>query len=117
MTKNNLDEWNWIANPKASNPTPEAQKLIDNRSKIKVINELNLSEDYEYDEWALIKLDKNYYVLNTSGCSCPDPNETWGIVFGPGTLSKIKKEIKDYLDKCGEYYREKQSRILELFAK
>lgn len=36
---------------------------------------------YDYDDYALAELDGVYYVFNTSGCSCPSPSETWGLIF------------------------------------
>jgi hypothetical protein len=37
--------------------------------------------DYSYDDLALMVRDDGLHVLvNTSGCSCPIPLETWGVV-------------------------------------
>ena len=35
-----------------------------------------------------------YYLLNTSGCSCPDPADEWRIVFGPATFDEMEKHIR-----------------------
>lgn len=37
--------------------------------------------DYSYDDYALAELDGVYYIFNTSGCSCPSPDETWELEF------------------------------------
>lgn len=50
-----------------------------------------------YHQIALVRLVSNitgevcYYALTTSGCSCPSPNETWKIDYGPGTLDEVRK--------------------------
>jgi hypothetical protein len=58
---------------------------------------------YDYDDYALAELDGLYYVFNTSGCSCPSPEETWGLVF-KGT----RDELLAFLDSGGasEAWRE-----------
>lgn len=91
--------WFWVAHPDAlsgrdvKSPEYAAMKyLVDRRSDIDVLGGV-IDEDlsYEYDEFALIKLDGDFYLLETSGCSCPSPTETWGIVQGPASLSQIKE--------------------------
>lgn len=58
---------------------------------------LLLTEDpeacYSYDDYALCSLDGVYYVFNTSGCSCPSPDETWRLE-AHGT----KTEIQDWIN-------------------
>lgn len=37
--------------------------------------------DYSYDDLALMRRSDGLYALvRTSGCSCPSPTETWGVV-------------------------------------
>lgn len=39
------------------------------------------NESWDYDDYALAELDGVYYAFNTSGCSCPSPDETWELIF------------------------------------
>jgi hypothetical protein len=88
------DGMEWIANPRCEDKGELEQKLIDRRDDIEVIGMVTDDEaDYSYDEWALIKLDSDYYLLSTSGCSCPSPSETWYVNLGPATLAEIKNDI------------------------
>lgn len=48
---------------------------------------------YEYADWALCALDGIFYVFSTSGCSCPDPSETWRLE-AHGT----RQEVREWLD-------------------
>ena len=68
--------------------------LIENGERAITVAE---SEDpcasYSYDDFALILLDKKYYVVETSGCSCPSPGETWECLFS-GTW----EETRDFLE-------------------
>lgn len=56
--------------------------LVDGRERA---NTIAFSEDpaacYSYDDWALVELEGCYYIVNTSGCSCPSPDETWELMF------------------------------------
>lgn len=86
----------WIANDRCEDPGEVEQYLIANRDDIDVLASV---EDehfaYEYDQAAVISLKKKYYLLHTSGCSCPSPSETWSVLKGPSTLKEIRKEIKE----------------------
>lgn len=62
------------------NLSDEEKLLIDNRDKAELLVEVSDGANYEYDDWALIALNGLYYVVNTSGCSCPDPADTWGVM-------------------------------------
>lgn len=48
---------------------------------------------YSYDDWALCRIGLQYYLCNTSGCSCPSPEETWEVMHGPTTLAGIREEV------------------------
>jgi hypothetical protein len=92
------ETWNrsWIADPEGGDRGPMCQDLIKNRDKIFVIGEISDDEaSYSYDDWALIKYKGKFYLLATSGCSCPSPRETWDIEKGPATLKQIRKHITD----------------------
>lgn len=92
MRKIDLEGWDWIAHPAGGSNDDLCQKLVSRRADILVLGEIedeNLS--YEYDQFALISLDEEYYLLETSGCSCPSPTETWFVQMGPCSLSEIKE--------------------------
>jgi hypothetical protein len=58
---------------------------------------------YEYDDSALVVATVNgaprFFLINTSGCSCPSPDETWGIEKA-GTLHEVLtwiwSAVRDY---------------------
>lgn len=87
--------YNWIAsNQYGVGNDGEEKILCDNRDKILLIGTIDDDEaSYSYDDWALIKLKNKYYLLATSGCSCPSPSETWRIEIGPTTKAKVKEHI------------------------
>lgn len=92
MRKIDLEGWDWIAHPSGGSNDDASRKLVERRADILVLGEIedeNLS--YEYDQFALISLDGEFYLLETSGCSCPDPTETWFVQEGPCSLSDIKE--------------------------
>lgn len=56
--------------------------LVENADAVELLAESTDPDAcYAYDDFALLKYGETYYVINTCGCSCPDPSETWGIVF------------------------------------
>lgn len=100
---NELDDYNWIAHPDGKG-NPENDFLIANRSKLKVHADIDLGADYEYDMYAIVSLDDKYFLLNSSGCSCPSPSETWGINLGPVTKDELVMYLRpssnnNFLDK------------------
>lgn len=58
--------------------------------------------DYSYDDLALMERDDGLLALvRTSGCSCPDPDETWGVVAEGGradVLKEIDRERNEWRD-------------------
>jgi hypothetical protein len=92
-----VDVESWIAHPRCLNQSDETRKLIARRSEIEVIGEVSDAEaDYSFDDYALIRLDSDYYLLNTSGWLCPSPDEEWGIAFGPCSLSDMRTHITSF---------------------
>lgn len=75
-----------------SNLAPEEKLLLDRADDAQLLCEISDGGSYGYDDWALIELDGLYYIVNTSGCSCPDPADTWYIVRG-GTKQDIILEL------------------------
>lgn len=99
MRRVDLKGWDWVAHPDCTKPSEEENKLIGNRGNILVIGEVaDANASWSYDDWAIILFDKKYYLLNTSGCSCPSPTETWGIVFGPSSLRDLEEHITTAYD-------------------
>jgi len=74
----------------------EINFLIDNRKRIEVIGGwANDSYDYsyeEYDDFAIARLDEEYYLLNTISSSflCNE-TETWYIYYSFLSYSKLKE--------------------------
>lgn len=84
----------WVGHPDCDSPGVEEQLLIDRRADIRIIGSIvDDTLSYEYDEFALVELDGLFYLLQTSGCSCPSPSETWGVDIGPTTLQEIRNFI------------------------
>ena len=88
----------WVGHPEAgyeNDQTPEGE-LTRRRYEINILGGIEDSEaSYDYDDWALCELDGKYYLLSTSGCSCPSPSETWGLQHGPATLAEIREHLKE----------------------
>lgn len=92
-TKDYSDFW-WVGHSSCDRRGDVEKLLISRRADISVIGGVvDETLSYEYDEFALILLDDQYYLLQTSGCSCPSPSETWGVDIGPATLQEIRNFI------------------------
>lgn len=62
--------------------SPEERSFVESWELAETIAESSdPNASYDYDDWALARLNDTYYVFNTSGCSCPAPEETWGLAF------------------------------------
>ena len=88
----------------------ELQYLVTHRDHIEVIGGWSDDQcEYEYHEIALVRLDNDstsevqYYALTTSGCSCPSPNETWIIDFGPATCDELLEWCRKASDRNREH--------------
>lgn len=91
-------EWGWVAHENGLNSrsTEVERELVTNRYKLEIIGGITDKEaSYDYDDWALCRLGRRYFLLSTSGCSCPSPSETWRIEKGPATLAEIRKHVVD----------------------
>lgn len=94
---NSDESWNaeWIANDRCENPGELEKLIIAHREDLIVWGEVSDDDAcYSYDDWALVQLDNDFYLLATSGCSCPSPSETWYVNVGPGTLDDILAKIE-----------------------
>lgn len=96
----------WIAHPRCESKGEVEKFLIEHREDIEVIARIvDNNASYDYDDWALICVPlkgrprrESFYLLNTSGCSCPSPSETWGVVVGPTNLGVIQAEVLKSVD-------------------
>lgn len=91
-------EFWWVAHPDGAS-TDAQFDLVKRRYELEIIGGVQDKDaSYSYDDWALCRLGNKYYLLSTSGCSCPSPAETWRIEIGPTSLKKIKTHVES-----GEY--------------
>lgn len=89
-------EFGWVAHKRGGSDNTIDKILISRRLELDIIGGVTDDEaSYNYDDWALCKLDNDYYLLSTSGCSCPSPTETWRTEKGPATLLEIRKHVVD----------------------
>lgn len=94
LAMNDLDAGSWIANPNCLSPGVHEQLLIARRAEIQVIGiVVDAEANYSFDDYALVRLDGIYYLLRTSGCSCPSPEEEWSVAFGPATLAEVRSRL------------------------
>lgn len=109
--------YDWIANNEYGIGNEGEEKVLcDNRDEIFVIGTIDDDHaTYDYNDWALITLNGQFYLLSTSGCSCPSPKETWHIQIGPTTKEEVKKFIEE--GEYGGYTMPKRqlNQFLELF--
>lgn len=87
-------EYWWVAHPDGAGSTEEERYLEQYRYELEIHGGVSDDEaSYSYDDFALIEAPNGtFYMLETSGCSCPSPSETWRIE-ARGTL----KDIRDYV--------------------
>lgn len=74
--------YSWVGHPDAGGDY-ERGPIIDARDDIEILAAISGAERWEYNEHAFITVNDMYYILHTSGCSCPSPSETWHILAGP----------------------------------
>jgi hypothetical protein len=88
-------EFGWVGSPRGGGTDEVSKLLIENRYQLEILGGvLDKEASYSYDEWALVKFKRKYYLLSTSGCSCPSPEETWRVEMGPSTLLQIEKHLE-----------------------
>ena len=84
----------WVAHPAGGSLNPVEKELVENRTKLEIIGGVVDDQlSWEYDEFAVVRYQRKLYLFETSGCSCPDPTETWRVT-GPFTKAELLKEIK-----------------------
>lgn len=93
----------WVGHPASREGKNEYSVLhrefITNRHKLEIIGGVDdPNACYDYDEFAIVRYKRKLYLLETSGCSCPSPSETWSIIHGPTTKAALIAAIK-----AGEY--------------
>lgn len=88
------NKFGWVGSPECENRGAIELHLIAHRDEINVIGGIEDEEDsWSYDEIALVELHGQYYLLQTAGCSCPSPSETWEVVSGPASLDNIAETV------------------------
>lgn len=100
LTKDCYEQpFGWVGHPDGGGGygkgTPDASlDLIGHRGDIEIFGGIvDPDASYSYDDWALVRLRDQFYMLSTSGCSCPSPSETWHVEIGPATLDEIRKHV------------------------
>jgi hypothetical protein len=80
----------WIGDPDGGVDDSDADNLLKLRRDDLVVwgGADDPDASYSYDETALVSYDTDFYVVQTAGCSCPSPSETWGTSV-VGSLGKI----------------------------
>lgn len=92
-----LDDGDWIGHPDGAE-SDEEKRLVAHRKDLVVYGLVADAEaDYSYHDYALVSLGAEFYLLETSGCSCPSPTETWSITFGPLSLDRLVEEFESDL--------------------
>lgn len=79
----------WIGHPDAIDSASSANDkyLSAHRSECIVWGMVSGDDAcYSYDDWALVELEGKFFLINTAGCSCPSPTETWHVACEPGSL-------------------------------
>lgn len=88
-------EFWWVGHEYGGDGTPESDLIKANRFKVEIHGGVQDDEaSYSYDDFALCELDDKFYLLQTSGCSCPSRCETWGVAAA-GSLKDIKAYVLD----------------------
>lgn len=83
-----------------TNLSVDEQYFLENAGRASVVCESSDPEaSYSYDDYALCELDGEYFLFNTSGCSCPSPDETWVLVWRAqskhAALAKIDLKVAE----------------------
>ena len=87
-------DFGWVAHPAAVANNELDKEMVANRYKLEIIGGVvDETLSYEYDEFAVVRYKRKLYLFETSGCSCPDPTETWSVQ-GPYTKKELHDEIK-----------------------
>jgi len=83
----------WVGDPATREPSADERLLIDNRDHILVWGYAQ-DEDagYEFDEMALVSLFGMFYLVQTSGCSCPSPGEMWHVEWS-GDIDTLWRKV------------------------
>jgi hypothetical protein len=85
----------WAGNGACESPGPDEKYVIDNRDKFKFLGGITDDQaSYSYDDWALLKHKGKFWLLATSGCSCPSPSETWRVEAKEVTLTQLRKKLE-----------------------
>lgn len=87
----------WVGSGACERQTDAEKSVIEARAagKVQVFDVIqDKNADYSFDDWALCLIDKKWWLISTSGCSCPSPTETWRVEIGPATLKEIRAHVE-----------------------
>lgn len=95
-----LDEnpFSWVAHPNGLRKgLKEYEKvLIEKRYELELLGGVTDPEaSYSYDELCLAKLNDEWILFSTSGCSCPSPEDTWRVEIHSTNPDDIRKFIEE----------------------
>ena len=115
-----LTEDDWPAHPGYDDKDPHtdsvAGNLVARRADIEVLGYITDAEAlYSYHDFAFIRLDGFGYMLETSGCSCPSPKDTWCVTVGPVSAAELRAAVEAKRDDYGPTARQ-WSEFEEMFA-
>lgn len=87
----------WPGHPRGAGAEdgPAARSLTDEPERWKMVHaSADPEADYSYDDLALMERDDGTVALvRTTGCSCPSPDETWGVI-AEGDREAVCKAIE-----------------------
>lgn len=97
--KNYASDHSWVGSY-SGNIGDDERLLCDNASKVEILAEVSdPNQGWDFDVMAVCFLrGHGYFICQASGCSCPSPSETWGVVHRYKTKRAVMKAIED-----GEY--------------
>lgn len=85
----------WIGHPDCEQDGDAVRYIKEHRAELEVYGEIADDDAcYSYDNFALVKAPNGWYLLQTSGCSCPSPRETWRVEIGPATPAEIEEFVR-----------------------
>ncbi len=99
----------WAGSPACISPTPEEKVIISARAAGRLWFLGGVSDPdpcYSYDEYVIVKVGRVSYLLRTSGCSCPSPEETWHVISKANSTRRLLHVLIKERDKEKEGGRE-----------
>lgn len=89
-------EYNWVLHKNYLHNDESFKDLAKKKYLMVVLGGLeDPAASYSFDMFCIVKLQNQFYVFSTAGCSCPSPEENCVLEFGPGSLADVKKHFVD----------------------